>query len=65
MTADAPKGLAAVLDKGDAPESEDGDESGDYEAGKTAAAEAAMAAFKSGDAEALAAALSDFVSMCE
>lgn len=55
------RGLGALVDK--SAKDED-DEAPDYEAGKTAAAQAAIDAFKSGDAEALASALSDFVNLC-
>lgn len=53
-------GLGGLLSKETEP-AEDGD---DYSEGKTAAAQAAMDAFKSGDVAALESALSDFVSLC-
>jgi hypothetical protein len=67
----AKDGLAIILaskakkkpdaDLGAAPEGEDG---GDMEEGKMAAAEDVMAAMKSGDAQAFKDALQDFVDLC-
>jgi hypothetical protein len=61
VTADEKPSLASVVGKAAPAKEEPAD---DYEGGKQAAAEAALAAFKSGDATALASALSDFVSLC-
>lgn len=61
MTADAKPGLAGLLSSEEAEGPEEGD---DYAEGKTAAAQAAMDAFKSGDVSALESALTDFVALC-
>lgn len=64
MTAE-PKsaGLGGLLSssKDEAEGPEEGD---DYAEGKTAAAQAAMDAFKAGDVAALESALTDFVALC-
>lgn len=55
-------GLGGML--GASKEAESDEDGDDYAEGKTAAAQAAMDAFKSGDVAALESALTDFVSLC-
>ena len=58
----AKDGLAGVL--GSPSESEDDDGAGDYDAAKSDAAAAVMAALKADDAVGFESALADFVKLC-